>query len=53
VGLLLPPSPLGGLLGMTALPTAYYLLLSAVLALYALALWAVRERYERRADAEP
>ncbi|MFI7499666.1 magnesium-translocating P-type ATPase [Streptomyces sp. NPDC049687] len=38
VGLLLPPSPLGGRLGMTPLPLPYYLLLTAVLALYALAL---------------
>ncbi|MFF3904948.1 magnesium-translocating P-type ATPase [Streptomyces sp. NPDC001848] len=47
-GLLLPMSPLGALLGLTVLPVAYYLLLAAVLALYALALWAVKARYERR-----
>ncbi|KUO12765.1 magnesium-translocating P-type ATPase [Streptomyces sp. DSM 15324] len=38
VGLLLPPSPLGARLGMTALPPAYYLLLTVVLGLYAPAL---------------
>ncbi|MFM9444206.1 magnesium-translocating P-type ATPase [Streptomyces acidiscabies] len=38
VGLLLPPSPLGGALGMTGLPLPYYLMLGAVLLLYALAL---------------
>jgi Mg2+-importing ATPase len=42
VGLLLPPSPLGGALGMTALPAAYYLLPAVVLGLYALALAAAR-----------
>ncbi|WP_308012260.1 HAD-IC family P-type ATPase [Actinacidiphila acidipaludis] len=34
-GVLLPLSPLAPALGMTALPSAYYLLLGAVLALYA------------------
>ncbi|OIJ93026.1 magnesium-translocating P-type ATPase [Streptomyces colonosanans] len=48
VGLLLPLTPLGTLLGMIALPLKYYLLLSAVLALYAIALWAGRAGYERR-----
>ncbi|MEU1184789.1 HAD-IC family P-type ATPase [Streptomyces sp. NPDC005820] len=38
VGLLLPPSPLGARLGMTPLPLPYYLLLTVVLGLYALAL---------------
>ncbi|MER5431437.1 magnesium-translocating P-type ATPase [Streptomyces sp. NPDC002588] len=38
VGLLLPPGPLGTRLGMTPLPVPYYLLLTVVLALYALAL---------------
>ncbi|MEV0634270.1 magnesium-translocating P-type ATPase [Streptomyces sp. NPDC050619] len=47
-GLLLPPSPLGASLGMTALPAAYYLLLVAVLGLYALALTAARVRHDRR-----
>jgi Mg2+-importing ATPase len=37
-GLVLPLSPLGPLLGMTALPALYYVLLAAVLALYAAAL---------------
>ncbi|MFF0161334.1 magnesium-translocating P-type ATPase [Streptomyces sp. NPDC005263] len=41
-GLLLPPSPLGASLGMTALPATFYLLLAAVLGLYALALTAAR-----------
>ncbi|MFD3584219.1 magnesium-translocating P-type ATPase [Streptomyces sp. NPDC058683] len=48
VGLLLPPSPMGAALGMTGLPPAYPLLLAAVLALYALALRAVRARHDRR-----
>ncbi|MEU6197599.1 magnesium-translocating P-type ATPase [Streptomyces sp. NPDC047061] len=48
VGLLLPPGPLGGALGMTGLPPAYHVLLAAVLALYALALRAVRARHHRR-----
>jgi Mg2+-importing ATPase len=52
VGLLLPLSPLGSLLGLTALPVTYHLLLAAVLALYALALWAVKARYERRCGAQ-
>ncbi|MGR6973153.1 magnesium-translocating P-type ATPase [Streptomyces cynarae] len=52
VGLLLPLSPLGSLLGLTALPVTYHLLLAAVLALYALALWAVKARYERRSGAQ-
>ncbi|MEU6369240.1 magnesium-translocating P-type ATPase [Streptomyces sp. NPDC046931] len=51
VALLLPFTPLGATLGMIALPVGYYLLLAAVLALYALALWAVRARYERRRAA--
>jgi Mg2+-importing ATPase len=42
VGLLLPVSPLGSLLGLTPLPLLYYLLLAAVLALYAVGLVAVR-----------
>ncbi|WP_460070610.1 HAD-IC family P-type ATPase [Streptomyces sp. YKOK-I1] len=54
VGLLLPPSPLGARLGMTALPPAYYLLLTTVLGLYALALrrgarWARGARCEEPA----
>ncbi|MEU1318362.1 magnesium-translocating P-type ATPase [Streptomyces tibetensis] len=48
VGLLLPPSPLGAALGMTAQPAAYYLLPAAVLGLYALALAAARTRHRRR-----
>ncbi|MGW0863485.1 magnesium-translocating P-type ATPase [Streptomyces sp. NPDC002611] len=48
VGLLLPPSPLGSALGMTALPAAYYLLPAVVLGLYALALTAARARLRRR-----
>ncbi|MGW3035983.1 magnesium-translocating P-type ATPase [Streptomyces sp. NPDC001178] len=41
VGLLLPVSPLGSLLGLTPLPLLYYLLLAAVLALYTVGLMAV------------
>jgi Mg2+-importing ATPase len=37
-GLLLPLSPLGSLLGMTALPVLYHVLLAAVLTLYGAAL---------------
>jgi Mg2+-importing ATPase len=48
VGLLLPPSPLGTALGMTALPAAYYLLPAVVLGLYALALTAARAGQARR-----
>ncbi|MFI1163568.1 HAD-IC family P-type ATPase [Streptomyces sp. NPDC020801] len=48
VGLLLPVGPLGPPLGMTALPVPYYLLLAAVLALYALALTVAVARHERR-----
>lgn len=47
VGILLPLTPLGPLLGMSALPPLYYLLLAGVLALYACALGAARNRYER------
>ncbi|WP_405845446.1 magnesium-translocating P-type ATPase [Streptomyces sp. NBC_01518] len=41
-GVLLPLSPLGGALGMTALALPYYLLLAAVLGVYALALRGLR-----------
>ncbi|MEU3334956.1 magnesium-translocating P-type ATPase [Streptomyces sp. NPDC006668] len=43
VGLLLPVTPLGSLLGLTPLPPLYYLLLAAVLALYTAGLVAVRK----------
>ncbi|MGE6734093.1 HAD-IC family P-type ATPase, partial [Streptomyces sp. NPDC059900] len=45
VGLLLPLSPLGLLLGMTALPGLYYLLLAVVLGSYAAALGVLRGRW--------
>jgi Mg2+-importing ATPase len=48
VGLLLPLTPLGALLGMSVLPPLYYLLLATVLALYAYGLRAARTRYERK-----
>ncbi|MGW1055372.1 magnesium-translocating P-type ATPase [Streptomyces sp. NPDC002521] len=48
IGVVLPPSPLGSLLGLTALPLDYYVLLTAVLALYAAGLALARTRYERR-----
>ncbi|MFJ5724530.1 magnesium-translocating P-type ATPase [Streptomyces sp. NPDC093149] len=48
VGLVLPLTPIGPLLGMSALPPLYYLLLATVLALYAYGLWAARARYERK-----
>ncbi|MFF8726036.1 HAD-IC family P-type ATPase [Streptomyces sp. NPDC015171] len=54
VGLVLPASPPGAALGMTALPAACYPPLAAVFALYGLALTAVRMRRERRpVQAEP
>ncbi|MFD7711181.1 magnesium-translocating P-type ATPase [Streptomyces sp. NPDC059786] len=51
IGLALPLSPLGPLLGLTALPAGYYLMLTAVLALYAVALLAARRRYRRHHPA--
>ncbi|MET9771590.1 HAD-IC family P-type ATPase [Streptomyces sp. NPDC006415] len=48
VGVSLPLTPLGPLLGMSALPPLYYLLLGSVLGLYAVGLTAARRRYERR-----
>ena len=47
VGLLLPLSPLGPLLGMARLPLPYYLLLSLVLTLYCLVLNRAWRRYTR------
>ncbi|RII20466.1 Magnesium-transporting ATPase, P-type 1 [Streptomyces sp. YIM 130001] len=51
IGVLLPLTPLGTALGMVALPSLYYLLLAAVLCLYAVGLAVARDRYEQR-DAE-
>ncbi|MFF2508964.1 magnesium-translocating P-type ATPase [Streptomyces sp. NPDC058067] len=48
VGIALPLTPVAGPLGMTPLPPVYYALLAAVLALYALALTAVKRRYLRQ-----
>ncbi|MYT82212.1 Mg2+-importing ATPase [Streptomyces sp. MnatMP-M77] len=48
VGVALPLTPLGQLLGMSALPPLYYVLLGSVLGLYAAGLTAARRRYERR-----
>ncbi|MFE3033268.1 magnesium-translocating P-type ATPase [Streptomyces canus] len=48
IGLLLPASPPGAALGLSALPGVYYGLLAAVLALYAVGLLAARTHYERR-----
>ncbi|MFE2581520.1 magnesium-translocating P-type ATPase [Streptomyces sp. NPDC059378] len=53
IGLALPSSPLGPVLGLTALPAVYYLLLLAVLALYASALLAARARSGRRGGNGP
>ncbi|MEU7166968.1 magnesium-translocating P-type ATPase [Streptomyces morookaense] len=47
VGLLLPLSPVGPLLGMAVLPAMYYALLAVVLALYAVGLAAARARFDR------
>ncbi|MFH9420123.1 magnesium-translocating P-type ATPase [Streptomyces sp. NPDC017529] len=52
VGLLLPPSPLGPLLGMAALPPLYYGLLAAVLVLYGAGLAWAKARYDRRTAPE-
>ncbi|MGW6400258.1 magnesium-translocating P-type ATPase [Streptomyces sp. NPDC055134] len=49
VGILLPLTPAARPLGMTPLPPVYYALLAAVLALYAVALTAVKRRYLREA----
>ncbi|MET7514534.1 magnesium-translocating P-type ATPase [Streptomyces sp. NPDC005480] len=46
-GILLPLTPVARPLGMTPLPPVYYALLAAVLALYAVALTAVKRRYLR------
>ncbi|MFH8592964.1 P-type ATPase [Streptomyces rimosus] len=53
IGLLLPPSPLGPLLGMSALPPLYYGLLAAVLVLYGAGLAWAKRRYDGRVAAEP
>ncbi|MER8029639.1 magnesium-translocating P-type ATPase [Streptomyces bauhiniae] len=47
-GLVLPATPLGAVLGLTALPADRYLLLAAVLVPYALALIVARVRHDRR-----
>lgn len=52
VGVALPLTSLGPLLGMSALPPLYYLLLGSVLGLYAIGLTAARRRYERRHPAD-
>ncbi|WP_399478708.1 HAD-IC family P-type ATPase [Streptomyces sp. OUCMDZ-4982] len=52
VGVLLPLTPVGPLLGMSALPPLYYLLLGSVLGLYTVGLTAARRRYERRHPAD-
>ncbi|WP_424571123.1 magnesium-translocating P-type ATPase [Streptomyces sp. CH-036] len=52
VGVALPLTPLGPLLGMSGLPPLYYLLLGSVLGLYAVGLTAARRRYERRHPAD-
>ncbi|MEU2435504.1 magnesium-translocating P-type ATPase [Streptomyces rubradiris] len=44
IGLAVPPSPLGPVLGLTALPPVYYLPLAAVLLLYAVGLAVLRRR---------
>ncbi|WP_437004500.1 magnesium-translocating P-type ATPase [Streptomyces sp. enrichment culture] len=48
VGLLLPVSPLGAMLGLTPLPVLYYVLLAVVLVLYAAGLTAARICYDDR-----
>ncbi|MGA4837561.1 magnesium-translocating P-type ATPase [Streptomyces sp. G45] len=51
VGVLLPLSPLGPPLGLTALPVAYYAQLAGVLTLYAVVLAVAVRRHERRRTA--
>ncbi|WP_419998914.1 magnesium-translocating P-type ATPase [Streptomyces boninensis] len=52
IGILLPLTPLGPVLGMTSLPPVYYALLAVVLGLYATALaFAGRRRARREAEA--
>ncbi|UQI47941.1 HAD-IC family P-type ATPase [Streptomyces sp. HU2014] len=51
VGLLLPLSPVGPALGMSALPPLYYGLMAVVLALYGLGLAATRKRFGARPPA--
>ncbi|QLI99641.1 magnesium-translocating P-type ATPase [Streptomyces sp. NEAU-sy36] len=46
IGLALPPSPLGPLIGLAPLPVVYYPLLGVVLALYTAALLVARARHE-------
>ncbi|MEU6479069.1 magnesium-translocating P-type ATPase [Streptomyces sp. NPDC047017] len=53
IGLILPLSPWGPVLGLTALPGLYYLLLGGVLVLYTAGLVAVRTRHGRRGDGGP
>jgi Mg2+-importing ATPase len=48
IGLALPASPMGPLIGFAAPPVVYYLLLTVVVALYAAALRAASARYGRR-----
>ncbi|MEU9125835.1 magnesium-translocating P-type ATPase [Streptomyces sp. NPDC048506] len=48
IGVALPLSPLGPMLGMTAPPPLYYALLGAVLTVYGWALAAARNRYANR-----
>ncbi|MFF4602951.1 magnesium-translocating P-type ATPase [Streptomyces sp. NPDC001339] len=48
IGVLLPLSPLGPLLDMSAPPPLYYALLAAVLTVYGCALTAARKRYASR-----
>ncbi|WNF30976.1 magnesium-translocating P-type ATPase [Streptomyces sp. C11-1] len=50
VGVLLPLTALGPVLGMSALPPLYYLLLGSVLGLYAIGLTAARRRYDKAVD---
>ncbi|MFD8733936.1 magnesium-translocating P-type ATPase [Streptomyces sp. NPDC059618] len=52
VGLVLPVSPLGPALGLTALPAVSYPLLGVVLLLYAAGLRAAGNRFARRHDGE-
>ncbi|WP_405531490.1 magnesium-translocating P-type ATPase [Streptomyces canus] len=54
IGLLLPASPLGAALGLSALPGVYYGLLAAVLTLYGAGLLAARTHHQRRSTvAQP
>ncbi|MEU0569125.1 hypothetical protein ABZ297_27625 [Nonomuraea sp. NPDC005983] len=52
IGVLLPPSPAAGALGLTVLPVTYYVLLTVVAALYGGALLALTHWTDRRTNLD-